>query len=78
MEHRWRQHVAENAGIQELLKSLGAAIGDSPTKAELELVEIWRQEAALCPATACNRFASRITSDSLQSPEKFIHDDDLL
>jgi hypothetical protein len=42
MEQRWWQHVAENAGNQELLKGLGqrAAMGDSSAKNELELLEI--------------------------------------
>jgi hypothetical protein len=38
----WWQNVAENAGNQELLKSLGqrSAMGDSSAKAELEVLEI--------------------------------------
>ena len=42
MEQRWWQHVAENAGDQELLESFGqrAEMSDSSAKAELELLKI--------------------------------------
>jgi hypothetical protein len=51
MGHRWWQHVAENAGNQELLKSLvqRAVMGDSSAKAELELLDIQMQKAAFMP-----------------------------
>jgi hypothetical protein len=53
-------------------------MGDSSAKAELELLEIKRQEVALCPATACKGWTTRTNNNpnsSIGKPDcrDFIH-----